>query len=84
MSVTETGKTPCVLIVDDTPDNRLRMSELPSPLYRVLAAAADLILPDVMTPGMYGFGAPRQLKSKPRTRSPPIFAPRRGRKSHRA
>lgn len=87
MSATEPGKVPSVLIVDDTPDNRLLLSELLKPLYRIQLAAdgaealaiadgsdpPDIILLDVMMPGLSGFDVCRQLKAKKETRDIPVI-----------
>ncbi len=87
MSATEPGLVPSVLIVDDMPDNRLLLSELLKPLYRIQLAAdgaealaiangddmPDIILLDVMMPGMSGFDVCRKLKAKPETRDIPVI-----------
>ena len=76
-----------VLVVDDTPDNLALMAGLLKEHYRVrlandgqkalqLAARADppdLILLDVMMPGMDGFAVCRELKADERTRDIPII-----------
>ena len=76
-----------VLVVDDTPDNLMLMSELLRDRYRVkianhggkaLAIAAarprpDLILLDVMMPGMDGHEVCRRLKADPATRDVPVI-----------
>ena len=75
-----------VLIVDDTPGNLEVLGELLSPLYeirvanggeRALAAAAvdpqpDLVLLDIMMPGMDGYEVLRRLKSDPKTTTIPV------------
>ena len=78
-----TGATgmPTVLVVDDAPDNRMILSELLKPLYRVIEAPdgetamrmaaaeqPDIILLDVVMTGMSGFDVCRQLKSQGQTR----------------
>jgi putative two-component system response regulator len=83
-----TGATgmPTVLVVDDAPDNRMILSELLQPLYRVLdapdgetamrmaaAERPDIILLDVVMPGMSGFDVCRQLKSHGETRGIPVI-----------
>ncbi len=87
MSVTESSKAPTVLVVDDTPDNQLILTELLSPLYRVQSAGSgeealamatstdkpDLILLDVVMPGLTGFDVCRQLKARADTRDIPII-----------
>lgn len=68
-----------ILIVDDSPENLMVLTELLSPHYRVLAAQSgekclrivsadpkpDLILLDVMMPGMDGYEVFRQLRQSP-------------------
>ncbi|WP_130620929.1 response regulator [Dyella amyloliquefaciens] len=87
MSATDSGKVPSVLIVDDTPDNRLLLSELLKPLYLIQQAAdgaaalaiaqgnerPDIILLDVMMPGMSGFDVCRKLKAMEETRDIPVI-----------
>lgn len=77
-----------VLVVDDTPENLTLLYSLLKDRYRVLVANSgeralqllagealpDLVLLDVMMPGIGGFAVCRQLKSDPRTaRIPVIF-----------
>ncbi len=68
-----------ILIVDDSPENLMVLTELLSPHYRVLAAQSgekclrivsadpkpDLILLDVMMPGMDGYEVLGQLRQSP-------------------
>lgn len=75
-----------ILVVDDTPDNLSLMSGLLKDRYRVkvanggeraLAIASaeprpDLILLDVMMPGMDGYEVCRRLKAAPATRDIPV------------
>ena len=75
-----------LLIVDDSAENLYVLSELLSPLYRVLAAnsgeaalriartaaAPDLILLDVMMPVMDGYAVIQQLQDDPRTQHIPV------------
>jgi len=70
-----------LLVVDDSPDNLSVLAELLRPHYQVLAATSgesalrvaatlpvpDLILLDVMMPGMDGYEVLRQLRSNPIT-----------------
>jgi putative two-component system response regulator len=76
-----------ILIVDDSPENLLVLSELLRPQYRVLAAtsgegalrvarslpAPDLILLDVMMPGMDGYAVLARLREEPATRDIPVI-----------
>jgi len=76
-----------VLVVDDTPDNLSLMSGLLKDDYKVkvanngekalkIAAAEhppDLILLDIMMPGMDGYEVCRQLKADPKTRDIPVI-----------
>ncbi|PTQ74295.1 two-component system response regulator [Pseudomonas sp. GV071] len=76
-----------VLVVDDTPDNLMLMTELLKDHYRVKAANSgekalrilqggslpDLILLDIMMPGMSGHQVAQQLQLDPRTRDIPII-----------
>ena len=69
---------PTVLVVDDTPDNLVLMAELLKGRYRVKVApngeralkiaqtepAPDLVLLDIMMPGMDGYEVCRQLKAR--------------------
>lgn len=76
-----------VLVVDDTPDNLVLMNDLLKDTYRVkvanngekaLAIAGsgnppDLILLDIMMPGIDGYEVCRQLKADPVTRDIPVI-----------
>jgi putative two-component system response regulator len=76
-----------LLIVDDTPENLAVLGELLQPHYRVrvassgaraLAIAAtrprpDLILLDVMMPGLDGYGTLAALRENPATRDIPVI-----------
>ena len=76
-----------VLVVDDTPDNLALMSELLRPRYRVKIASSgekalriagadprpDLILLDVMMPGMDGHEVCARLKAEAATRDVPVI-----------
>lgn len=86
MGATGVTGMPTVLVVDDAPDNRMILSELLKPLYRVLEAQdgetamrmaaaeqPDIILLDVVMPGMSGFDVCRQLKSHGETRGIPVI-----------
>jgi putative two-component system response regulator len=75
-----------LLIVEDSAENLYVLSELLSPLYRVLAAnsgeaalriaraatAPDLILLDVMMPEMDGYAVLQQLQDDPKTQQIPV------------
>jgi putative two-component system response regulator len=76
-----------ILIVDDTPENLLLLSELLQPYYRVRAASSgaralqiaasdprpDLILLDVMMPEMDGYEVIKQLKANSETAGIPVI-----------
>ncbi|WP_202985564.1 response regulator [Thiospirillum jenense] len=77
---------PTVLVVDDTPDNLTLMSELLRGKYRVKLAnngetalkvvrntPPELILLDIMMPGLSGYDVLRALKSNDETRDIPII-----------
>lgn len=78
---------PTLLVVDDTPDNLMLMADLLKDRYRVKVANSgekalrvvqgdplpDLILLDVMMPGLSGHEVAAQLKGDPRTRDIPII-----------
>jgi putative two-component system response regulator len=78
---------PTVLVVDDTPDNLSLMSGLLKDLYRVKVAnngekaikivqsdnPPDLILLDIMMPGLSGYDVCKLLKDDPVTRDIPII-----------
>ena len=75
-----------ILIVDDTPENVMVLSEILRPDYKVKAATngeqalkiahgdnpPDMILLDVMMPGIDGFEVCRRLKGDPNTQFIPI------------
>ncbi len=76
-----------ILVVDDTPQNLAVLGELLQPLYRVRAANSgeralraaslqprpDLILLDVMMPGMDGYEVMQRLAADPHTRNIPVI-----------
>ena len=76
-----------VLVVDDTPDNLSLMSGLLKELYKVKVANSgekglkiaqsdpppDLILLDIMMPGMDGYEVCQHLQSDPKTRDIPVI-----------
>jgi len=76
-----------ILIVDDTPDNIMLLSRLLKDKYHTKVAtngstalqiahatpSLDLILLDVMMPGMDGYETCRQLKADPRTAKIPVI-----------
>ncbi len=76
-----------LLVVDDAPDNLAFMHDILSDMYRVKvanngekalriagsASPPDLILLDIMMPGLSGYDVCRKLKSKARTRDIPII-----------
>ncbi|MFZ2306327.1 MAG: two-component system response regulator [Rhodoferax sp.] len=78
---------PTVLVVDDTPDNLTLMSGLLKNLYKVKVAnngekaikvaqapdKPDLILLDIMMPGLSGYDVCKTLKDDPATRDIPII-----------
>ena len=78
---------PTVLVVDDTPDNLVLMAELLKGHYRIKVApsgeralkiaqanpAPDLVLLDIMMPGMDGYEVCRQLKASETTRDIPVI-----------
>ncbi len=81
------AKKETILVVDDTPDNLSLMSNLLKDHYRVKAAQSgekalkilrggeppDLILLDVMMPGMDGYEVCKAVKADSRTRDIPVI-----------
>ncbi|SHG43546.1 two-component system response regulator [Massilia sp. CF038] len=84
---TDFPQKPIILVVDDTPDNLMLMSNLLKDRYLVKAANngdkalriavqlphPDLILLDIMMPGLSGHEVARLLKLDPATRDIPII-----------
>jgi len=78
---------PTVLVVDDTPDNLALMAEVLGERYRVKVANSgeralkamqsdpvpDLVLLDIMMPGMDGYEVCRRIKASAATRDIPII-----------
>lgn len=78
---------PSILVVDDTADNLTLISTLLNDSYRIKAANSgekalkylhgdvkpDLILLDIMMPGLSGYDVIRSLKSNPMTRDIPVI-----------
>lgn len=88
MNSTESFYQPAtILVVDDTPDNLMLMTDLLKDKYRVKAANSgekalrilrgdplpDLILLDIMMPGMSGLQVAEHLQKDSRTRTIPII-----------
>ena len=81
------GDKPTILVVDDTPENIDVLRGVLAPHYRVKVAIngeqalkvagngmpPDLILLDIMMPGMDGFEVCRRLKAEPRTEGVPVI-----------
>lgn len=81
-----TRELPTVLVVDDAPENLQIMSALLKGRYRVKVASGgeralkilqespvDLVLLDVLMPGVDGYEVCRQLKADPRLRAIPVI-----------
>jgi len=80
-------RPPSVLVVDDAPENLMVLTQALEGGYRVLAArdglaalriaaaepAPDLILLDIMMPGVDGFEVCRRLKNSPATAAIPVI-----------
>jgi len=78
---------PCILVIDDTPENLSLMSELLREDYQVKLAPSgerglqvatadpqpDLILLDIMMPGMDGYQVMQQLQADKATREIPVI-----------
>lgn len=76
-----------ILVVDDTTDNLMLMSELLKDIYKVKVANSgekalkymqgehkpDLILLDIMMPGLSGYDVIHELKANPATRDIPVI-----------
>ncbi|MEO5342885.1 MAG: response regulator [Gammaproteobacteria bacterium SHHR-1] len=82
----DTQHKPLILLVDDTPENLDVLRGILTPRYRISAATSgelalriiaknrpDLILLDVMMPGMDGYQVCRQLKAHAETASIPVI-----------
>lgn len=78
---------PTILVVDDTSDNLTLISSLLKDIYRVKVAnngekalrfiqggsQPDLILLDIMMPGLSGYDVIKELKENPQTREIPVI-----------
>src|SRR5829696_5620485 len=87
MSRSAAGEKPIVLVVDDTPENISVISGLLRDEYVVKVAPSgeralqvamgearpDLILLDIMMPGMDGYEVLRRLRADPRTSAIPVI-----------
>jgi len=86
MSVSPVDHKPTILVVDDVPGNIDVLTAVLRGDYKIKAATSgdkalalaqtfhpDLILLDVMMPGMDGYEVCRRLKSDPRTRDIPVI-----------
>ena len=87
MTQLEPPSRPTILVVDDTPDNIYLLVELLKDLFRVKVASngakalevagsgepPDLILLDIMMPGLDGYEVCRRLKAEPGTREIPVL-----------
>ena len=83
----DSASRPSILVVDDTPDNLTLIAELLSDSYKVRAANSgekalkflqgehqpDLILLDIMMPGLSGYDVIREIKANPATRRIPVI-----------
>ncbi|MBK1718842.1 response regulator [Thiocystis violacea] len=80
------NERPTVLVVDDTPANLSLLAQMLKTDYRVktatsgqraldlaMAAPPDMVLCDVMMPGLSGFDVCRQLKAHPATARVPVI-----------
>ena len=81
------GAGATILVVDDAPENIIVLGEILSPHFRVRAATSgpaalkvaasdpqpDLILLDIMMPGMGGFAVLEHLRADPATRDTPVI-----------
>lgn len=81
------GALPTVLIVDDTPENLTVLGELLQPRYRIRAVNSgeralralslqpvpDLVLLDVMMPGMDGYEVLRRMQEDPGLKAIPVI-----------
>jgi len=81
------AERPTILVVDDTPDNLSLMSGLLKDQYKVKVANSgekaikqvqgevkpDLILLDIMMPGLSGYDVIREIKADPLTRNIPVI-----------
>ncbi len=78
---------PCILLVDDTPDNLLLLAHLLEDEYRIRIAHSgdkaleicasssppDLVLLDIMMPGMDGFEVARRMREHPTSEHIPVI-----------